>query len=250
MSSIEQKRPIQLFVVGGGWGIPFATAAPFPLKLATWLRMTGLDFEIIVENNPGKGPKKKTPWIENGEVRMGDTELIIRYLKERYGVDPDANLSPLDRALSVAWHRTFEEHYHQAFEHQLFMGRGGAERLREFGSSLPPVLRTIVPKVFASHLQKQLFARGLGRHEESEIIAMGCADLDAASTFLGDKPYFLGDEPAGIDACVFGFLGVSIYVTGDNPLFRHAASLENLAAYCERMRERYFPETMPKRAAA
>ena len=77
---------------------------------------------------------------------------------------------------------------------------------------------------------------------------MGKADLDAASTFLGDKPYFLGDEPATIDATVFGFLGVSAYVEGDNPLFNHAASLDNLMAYCERMRARYFPETLAKKA--
>jgi glutathione S-transferase len=62
--------------------------------------------------------------------------------------------------------------------------------------------------------------------------------------FLGDRPYFLGNEPSGIDACVFGFLGVTIYVEGDNPLFRHAASLPNLVAYTERMRARYFPETL------
>ena len=90
MGAPKPTQPIRLFAFGSGWGIPFPTAAPFPLKLATWLRMTGLDHEIVVENNPGKGPKKKSPWIEDGEVRMGDSELIIRYLGEKYGVDPDA----------------------------------------------------------------------------------------------------------------------------------------------------------------
>lgn len=250
MTKTQQTDPIRLFVVGDGWGIPFVTAAPFPLKVATWLRMTGLKHDIVIENNPGKGPKGKTPWIEDGNVRMGDSELIIRYLTQKYEVDPDAHLSPGDRALSLAWHRTFEEHYHQAFEHQLFLGRGGADRLREFGSSLPPVARTIVPVLFGSHLKRQLHARGVARHDESEIIAMGRADLDAASTFLGNRSYFLGDAPSGVDACAFGFLGVSIYVEGDNPLFRHAASLKNLSAYCERMRERYFPETTRAEAAA
>jgi glutathione S-transferase len=247
MATTHQQQPIRLFTFGSGWGIPFSTAAPFPLKLATWLRMTGLDHEIVIENNPGKGPKGKSPWIEDGEVRMGDSELIIRYLKAKHGVDPDARLGPADRALALAWHRTFEEHYHQAFEHQLFFGRGGAERLRELASTMPPVVRHIVSPLMSSQFRKQLHARGLGRHDEKDILAMGQADLDAASIFLGDRPYFLGDEPTGLDACAFGFLGVTVYVTGDNPLYRHAASLGNLVAYTERMRGRYFPETLDRR---
>jgi glutathione S-transferase len=248
--SKQPSQPIRLFVVGTGWGVPFSTSAPFPLKLETWLRMTGLDHEVIVENNPSKGPKKKWPWIEDGDLKLGDTELIIEHLKRTYRVDPDSHLSDGDRALSVAWHRTFEEHYHQAFEHALFIGRGGPARLTEFARTLPPIARSIVPRVFVSQLRKQLYARGLGRHSEEEIVAMGKTDLDAAATFLGDKPYFLGDEPSALDACVFGFLGVSVYVEGDNPLFNHAASLDNLHAYCERMRQRFFSDTLstPDRA--
>jgi len=223
MNARAQRQPIRLFTFGSGWGVPFPTAAPFPLKLATWLRMTGLQNEIVIENNPGKGPKKKSPWIEDGEVRMGDSELIIRYLSEKYGVDPDARLSASDRALSLAWRRTFEEHYHQAFEHQLFFGRGGDQRFAELVSTLPAVARLIAPPMMRSQFKKQLYARGLGRHDESDIVAMGQADLDATA---------------------FGFLGVTVYVTGDNPLYRHAASIPNLMAYTERMRARYFPETL------
>jgi glutathione S-transferase len=175
---------------------------------------------------------------------MGDSELIIRYLTDKYGVDPDAKLSSIDRALSLAWRRTFEEHYHQAFEHQLFFGRGGSDRFDQLVSTMPAVARLIAPPLMRSQFRKQLYARGLGRHDEKDIIAMGQADLDAASAFLGDRPYFLGDEPTGLDACALGFLGVTIYVEGDNPLYRHAASLPNLVAYTERMRARYFPETL------
>lgn len=74
----------------------------------------------------------------------------------------------------------------------------------------------------------------------------GKEDLDALSAILGDKPYILGDRRSSFDACVFGFLGVTIYVEGDNPLFVHAASLENLVRYTERMRLELFPETREK----
>jgi glutathione S-transferase len=244
--NLAQNEPIRLFMAGTFGGLPFRTAAPFPLKLETWLRMTGLAYEVQIENNLSKGPKKKTPWIELGDTRMGDSELIIQFLKERYGVDPDSGLSRQDRAVALAWHRTFEEHLHQAFEYHLFFGPGGPERLDEFLATMPllarPLLRQLLPRAFRS----QLHARGLGRHDEATILAMGKADLDAASAFLGDKKYFLGDAPRTLDATAFGFLALMVFMPGDNPLYRHAASLDNLRGYAERMSARYFPETLQK----
>ncbi len=236
------QRPIRVFVFATGWGVPFPTSGPFPLKLLTWLRMVGLPHEVIIENDPRKGPKGKSPWIEDGATRMGDTSIIIGYLGERYGVDPDRSLDAGAKARALVIQRTLEEHFHQAFEHQLFFGRGADERLSEFVATLPLPLRWIVPGLLTSQLRKQLYERGLGRHDESEIIRQGKADLDALSVLLGDQPYFLGDQPTSIDACVLGFLGVSIYVKGDNPLFSYGASLDNLWRYCERMRACYFPE--------
>jgi glutathione S-transferase len=145
--------------------------------------------------------------------------------------------------------RLLEEHYHQCFEHQLFFGRGGQERLSQFAAQLPIPLRWIVPPLFLRHFSKQLHARGMGRHDESVIIEQAKADLDAVSEILGDNPYLLGDRPSSIDACVFGFLGVTVYVEGDNPLFSYAAKIPNLMRYCERMRTRYFPETLQSRPA-
>jgi glutathione S-transferase len=235
---------IRLFAFGTGWGVPFATAAPFPLKLATWLRLAELPFDFVVANDPGKGPKGKSPWIEYGAVRMGDSTLIIEHLQERFDIDLDAHLDARQRALAVAVQRMLEEHYHQCFEHQLFFGRGGEERLREFAAGMPIPLRWLVPTVLKRAFRKQLHARGMGRHSEDVIVAQGASDLDALAELLGDQPYFLGDRPSSIDACVFGFLGVSLYVAGDNPLYRYGASRENLMRYCERMRARYFPETL------
>jgi glutathione S-transferase len=241
---VSTTESIRVFVFGPGWGVPFPTSGPFPLKLCTWLRMAKIPHELVIENDPRKGPKGKSPWIEYGTTRMGDSSVIIAHLSERFGVDLDAHLGADEKARALMVQRTVEEHYHQAFEHQLFLGRGGAERLAEFVSTLPYVLRLIVPRILVKQLRAQLHARGLGRHEESEIIAQGKADLDALNRLLGENAHFFSDRPSSIDACIFGFLGSSVYVNGDNPLFSHAASLENLKRYCERMRAQYFPETV------
>jgi len=235
---------IRLFAFSTGGGVPFETAAPFPLKLATWLRMAGVPYEFVEANDPAQGPKGKSPWIEWEGARMGDSTLIIEHVAERLSIDLDAHLDASERALAVAVQRMLEEHYHQCFEHQLFFGEGGAERIASFAAMLPLPLRWLVPTVMKRAFAKQLHARGMGRHAEAVIVAQGQQDLDALAELLGDGPHFFGDTPCSLDACVFGFLGVSIYVEGDNPLFRHAASLEPLVRYCERMRARYFPETL------
>src|SRR5262245_9708800 len=118
----KPDTPIRLFVFGTGWGIPFPTSGPFPLKLCTWMRMAGIAHELVVENDPRKGPKGKSPWIEYGDVRMGDSAIIMAHLGARFGVDLDAHLTRDERARATAVQRMLEEHYHQAFEHQLFLG--------------------------------------------------------------------------------------------------------------------------------
>jgi len=236
--------PIRLFAYGSGWGVPFETAAPFPLKLATWLRMAEVPFAFVTENNTAKGPKGKSPWIERDGTRMGDSTLIIAHLADELDIDLDAHLDPGQRALATAIQRMLEEHYHQCYEHQLFFGEGSDERLAEFKAMVPFPISLVLPMMIRRGFGKQLHARGMGRHDEAVIIAQGQADLDALAQLLGDQPYLLGDTPSSLDACAFGFLGVTVYVNGTNPLFRHAASHHNLMGYCERMRARYFPETL------
>jgi glutathione S-transferase len=248
-TSTSSSAKIKLFAFGTGWGVPFATTAPFPLKLATWLRIAEIPYDFIIANDPNKGPKGKSPWIEHGNVRMGDSTLIIEYLEGRFDIDLDGHLNAQQRALAILVQRMLEEHFHQCFEHQLFFGRGAKERLQEFAATMPIPVRWLVPTVLKRTFTTQLYARGMGRHSEDVIIEQGKSDLDALSQLLGDQPYFLGDRPSSIDACVFGFLGVTLYVAGDNPLYQYAASCENLMSYCERMRERYFPETLSTLAA-
>ena len=37
---------------------------------------------------------------------------------------------------------------------------------------------------------------GIGRHPGEEVHKIGCGDIQAISTFLGSKPYLMGDNPS------------------------------------------------------
>ena len=60
-------------------GLP--NASPFCMKLETYLRMTGLPFEVRPVTDPRRAPKGKLPYIDDGGTVLADSNLILDYLK-------------------------------------------------------------------------------------------------------------------------------------------------------------------------
>ncbi len=58
---------------------------------------------------------------------------------------------------------------------------------------------------------------------------------------LEQQPYFLGEQPTAVDATAYGILSQILYVGYDSPHKTHLQRLANLVAYCQRMRDRYYP---------
>jgi glutathione S-transferase len=230
---------LRVFTFSPHWGLP--SAGPFAIKLLAWLELAGIPYEQVIENNPGKGPKGKNPWIELDGELMADSELIIDFLSDKYGVDLDAGLSAEQKAIGLAWRRTFEEHFHQVLEWELFAHPAGAAYMRKaLVSQMPPVIGPLVFSMLSAKLKKQLHARGLARHTPEVIAAKGMADVDALAAFLGDRPFLLGDQPRTADAAVFGQLAPLVYWPMRTPVASHAKSLDNIVGYCDRMRARCF----------
>jgi glutathione S-transferase len=233
---------IQLFTFGPAFGLP--TSGPFGLKLEACLRMLGVPYVRVVENDPRKGPKRKSPWIEDGAIRLGDTELILDYVATTYHKELDRELDLPTRARSLALRRMLEEHYHQVFEYELWVHEAGWPVMRSLLAAYIPnlVLAVIGPRV-RSVVTKHLFERGIARHELAEVEAMGKADVDALSTWLGDREWFLGgDAPTKLDATAFGQLACSIRVPLETPVCKYVRSKPNLVAFVERMLARLFAD--------
>ena len=108
MSNIAQQ-PIKLFQFPRQFAIP--NLSPFCCKLETWLRITGISYDVVDTPDPRKAPKKKLPFIEDSGMRIADTSLIIDHLMKTRGVDPDAHLNTSERAIALLVQRTLEEHY-------------------------------------------------------------------------------------------------------------------------------------------
>jgi glutathione S-transferase len=230
---------IRLYQFPPAYGLP--SASPFCMKVETWLRMTALPYQLMA-GDPRKAPKGKLPYIEDNGVRVADSHLILGYLAERYGVDPDAGLSAPQRALALAVIRMLEEHFYWVVLHGRWIDPQGWAMSREvFFGALAQPLRTAVPFLVRRQLQRDLRGQGMGRHEPPEIDALGIEDVDTLAALLGNRAYFLGDQPRTVDAVAHAFLAGVLAFPVDSLVKESVAGQENLVAFVSRMNRRFYP---------
>ncbi len=230
---------ITLYQFEPAFGLP--NASPFCMKMETYLRMAGLPFEIAPKANMMKAPKGKMPYIEDNGRAIADSSLIIEYLKRTYGDRLDAKLTSEQRAIALAMQRLMEEHLYWAAVYPRWFEPDGWRLTRQaFFGKLPRPLKAIVPTIARRGMKREMHGHGMGRHSSEEIYAIGKADLGALADFLGDKPFFMGDQPSSLDAVAYAFLANLIWVPLDTPMKSYAVNRPNLEAYCQRMKARYY----------
>jgi glutathione S-transferase len=206
--------------------------------------MAQLPFEVPPFTLPNlrKAPKGKMPYIKDGARILADTTFVIDYLKATYGDQLDGWLDAQQRAQALAFQRLLEENLYWAVVHSRWIEPDGWQRTRQaFFGKLPMPLKWIIPPLARRGLRQQLLGHGMGRHSAQEIHAIGRRDITALADFLGAKPYFLGPQPCSLDATVYAFLANLLWVPIESALKQHAKSYSQLEAYCQRMRNQYYP---------
>ncbi|WIM14260.1 glutathione S-transferase family protein [Enhydrobacter sp.] len=232
--------PIKLFQFPRMFGIP--NVSPFCCKLETWLRITGIPYEVIDTPNPRKGPKGKVPFIEDGGRRIGDSSLIIDHLVRTRGVDPDARLDAAQRATALLVQRTLEEHYAFVILYTHFIRTEGWQCMKSTFDRVPTIVRPLVSGLVRRNMRKILRLQGLLRHSDDEIMEAARRDWQAVLEVMGDGPFFFGDEPAGVDAILFGTLATSLLTPVPSPVRDFLGTQPRLLAYTHSMKARFFPE--------
>lgn len=208
----------------------------FVVKLMTVLRLAGVGHERVEVGNPATGPKGKVPFITDGDVTLGDTALILDYLKETHGVDLDRHLTPLQKAQSHALQRMLEERLYWAIVYSRWMEPANATLfLKLLFGSVPWPMRRLIARAGQKSVAAALHHQGLGRHTPEEIYAFGTADLHALSEILGDQPFLFGAEPSVADATAFGMLVNIMGPDIASPLRDAATADPMLVAYVSRM---------------
>jgi glutathione S-transferase len=237
--TVANESDLVVHQLPGAWGLP--SISPFCLKLDAYLRMVGVPFRVVVDGTPFRGPKGKLPFIEHDGKKIGDSGLIIEYLAQRFGRDPDAGLSAADRGVALALRRLVEENLYWVMVYDRWVVE---ENWRQFRGvvlgAVPVPIRQLIAPIARRGVKRQLKGHGIGLHSPDEIHGIGRRDIGAIADVLGSKPFLLGDTPTEIDAVAYGLLPNIMYVPLASPVKDAALARPNLVAWVERMRRRFF----------
>ncbi len=217
--------------------------SPFGLKLETWLRMAG--FEYDVSWSPQEmGPKGKVPFATIDGVVMGDSELVIEHLTDKTGRTLEKGLSDKDRARSIMIRRLVEEHLYHVLVYSRWVDPEGWRAFKDlFFSPAPALIRRYIARKVQKAVSSNLYAQGIARHSHDEVYAKGRMDLLALATLLGERSWFVGNGPTVTDASAYGLIANIHYSPIRGPLQDSLASHQNLIDFCLRVKEAYWAES-------
>ena len=238
---------LKLYQFERTWGIP--NLSPFCCKIETYLRMAGIEYEIKPAL-PFSAPKGKLPYIEDYGKALGDSRFIMIHIKSNYK-DLDKGLSDAELAASVAMQRLLEEHLFWVllYSRWQYTDENWQVNKQAIFGGLPPIIRDIAAISWRPKIKRQIFGHGTGRHNTEEIFALGKQDIDALSASLGDKRYFLGNQPTTLDASAFGHLINIIGCPIESPLKEYGLSKNNLISYVDRIESEFYEDLRHEDAA-
>jgi len=231
---------ITLYAFGPAFGLP--DPSPFVTKAEVLLKMAGLAYRI---DNTGfrKAPKGKLPYIDDDGERVADSTFIRWHVENKYDIDFDKGLSAEQRAISWAFEKMAEDNLYWALvDARWFDEANFAKGPMEFFRRIPVPVRPLMIAFIRRKLKRTLYGQGMGRHNHAEIVALGTRSIASIAEFLGTKPFFMGSEPAGVDATIFAFVAGTLCPHFDTPLRTAAECHDNLRRYIGRMTARYYPD--------
>ena len=231
---------ITLYKFGPRWGL--TDPSPFVMKAETLLRMAKLPYEA--RNGGLRGaPKGKLPYIEEDGKKIADSTFIRWHLEQTHGIDFDQGLSAEQRAVAWAFEKMAEDHLYWVVVDERWLNDENFNKgPASFFAFVPAPMRPLVKTMVRRSIKRNLHGHGLGRHSPEERLSLGTRSVDAIADYLGQKLFFMGDQPTGVDATIFSFAAGLLCPHFETKMRQAAVRRPNLAAYVGRMTSRYYPE--------
>ena len=218
----------------------------FCLKVKTFMRITSIPYKIEAVLNPAIAPKGKLPYIAHQGQNIPESSHIIEYLKLKFSVTIDNDLSAEQLAIGHAICIMLEERLRWCIVYSRRVDNRYAPTFKDISSELISFPISIIFPLLIAKSRKRIAAtlnsNGIGKFTPEEIYTFGQQDLDALTTILGDKLYLFGDKPSSYDAVIYAFLANLIDVPMECPLNTFARDRQSLRDYCQRMKSDYFSD--------
>ena len=216
--------------------------SPQCLALETFIKMSGIPYQNEYEEKAQdvtKENKGKIPYIVYKKDKVEGLKNCIDFLKKEFEIDMDNHLSPTDQAVVHAFRTMIEESTNWSLVYYRWVDNYGESK--KMFSKLPPVLNFVSPKMFQNKCKKSIESHVIGRYDREELYNIAEQDLNALAAFLGEKAFFLGDQPSSFDAVAFGLLANFEYGAAGSPQQTQIQEkLTNLHDFNERMKEKYW----------
>ncbi len=233
---------ITLYQFRRTWGIP--NQSQFCVKLETFLRINKIPYQIV-ETLPLKAPRGKLPFIiDENNHKISDSRLIVNHLRLKYPDLEQVKLSPEQNSIATAFQRLLEDHLYWAgmiTRWDYSESNWQVTKQAIFGV-LPPIILDVAAWIYRRKIKSQLLGHGMGRLNHDEVFELAKVDLESLALFLGNKPYFMGDEATSLDASAYGILVNILACPIESPLKEYALAQKNLYNFCRRMQNEFFPE--------
>jgi glutathione S-transferase len=231
---------ITLYTFGPFFGLP--DPSPFVMKAETLLKMAKLGYGTDT-GGFSKAPKGKLPYIDDDGAIVADSTFIRWHLEKKYGVDFDQGLDAPQRATAWAFEKMIEDNLYWVIVRDRWANDANFSKgPRRFFDRVPAPIRPLVVTMIRRKVRGALHGQGVGRHSDEETESLGIRSIEAIADFLGDKPFFFGANPTGVDATVFAFVAGALCPLFESRTRTAAEQHDNLRRYVGRMTARFYPE--------
>src|SRR5215813_14224706 len=208
----------------------------YGLKVFAFLKLAGVPFRHEHIFDASKAPRSQLPYIVDGDDTVGDSEIILAYVRQKYRLSIDASLTPTQRTTNLlitrmlddlywvmSYSRWKDERYWHAFRDAL---------LREH----PSLTEEGLAKAQVFNAQRYYY-QGIGRYDPRSAMARGLADLEALANLIPLNDYLHSASPTSIDASIYGFIANIYFYDIDTPLKQFVSTHGNVVRHCLAMHE-------------
>jgi glutathione S-transferase len=225
---------INLYQWQSGKKLP--NSGPFCMKLESYLRLTGLEHKVISTNNMAKSPKKTMPFVEINGKYISDSQIIIAMLEKQSSKPLDGHLSAEQRAQATAYRALVEARIVPALIYSRWLPDTSYQQFsRLIFAGAPALIRVLIGAKLRKGVRKSLYANGIARHSDEEILAFAKEDINAIAQFLGEKKFAFGDQVSTLDLSIFSVTANILHGDVDIPLVELVKAHPNLVSHASRV---------------
>ncbi len=210
---------------------------PYGLKVFAFLKLCGLDFEHMHVLDAKDAPRGQLPYLIDDGAMVGDSDAIVAYLTETYGLAIDDALTPEQRRTHLLALRLLDDLY-WVMSYSRWKDPHVWPRFRDALMAALPDVGPGVLEAARDYNFQRYHCQGIGRFEPDEVYARGIVDLGVLAELTAKPGFVFGPEPSSLDAAIYGFIANIHFYDIATPLKAFVDAHPKLVAHCEAVHAR------------